>query len=133
MATPTVSKQIHGKLHALRRAVLRWLFVKGLAFLLVVTVLLLLAELFIDWNWQMDKLQRAICMLGIAGVMIYLAFTRMLKPMFHSLPIDTLALQVEDQHKDELKQAREAKRSSSSATRSTCGQPIVCSCCSSFC
>jgi hypothetical protein len=105
MATASVSRKIHGKLQALHRAVMRWLFVKGLALLLVVVVLMLAAELFIDWYWQMDKMQRGICMGGIVLVAGYLLFVKLFKPMLQQLPIDSLALRVEAKHQTELKQS----------------------------
>ena len=98
MPQPQVSSQVLSKLHALRRSISAWVFVRGVALLLVVFVVLLALSLWLDWAWMLDKAQRIICIVIALGGLAWLTYRRLLKPLSSRLDEDTLALRVENKH-----------------------------------
>ncbi len=98
--TPSLSRAIHSKLNALRRAVGRWLFVRGVAIVLLWLVGLLLLDLAIDWFFPMDLSQRVVVLLIILGVVVFIGIKHLIRPMIGRLDDDTLALRVEAGHKE---------------------------------
>ncbi len=95
---PKVSSQVLSKLHALRRSIGAWIFVRGFALLLVVFVAILAVSLWLDWTWMLDKSQRVICIIVALSFLGYLSVRHLIKPLSRRLDEDTLALAVEGRH-----------------------------------
>lgn len=108
MATLTPSRQttnepvpqaIGQRLQQLRRRIKRFVLVDGFSRILAVIVGLVLLDLMIDRVFKMDVAQRVIVLWVIVGVVLLVAFRRLLRPLSRKVGDDALVLQVEQQNK----------------------------------
>jgi hypothetical protein len=95
-----IASSVTEKISALRRAIVGWLAVEGLAAIAVAIVAVFLVDLAADWLFRMDVAQRRICFLLMLAVIAYVAFRRLLKPLGQSYSDDVLLLQVEKRHRE---------------------------------
>jgi len=83
------------RLGKLRRQVTTWFWVDGLSRLCWAALALLAADFALDWLFRMDKPQRAVMLALIAGVLAYVGYRRLVKPLSATISDDALALEVE--------------------------------------
>lgn len=88
------------KLSALRRSIVGWLAMDGLAALALAVVAVFLVDLGVDWLFRMDVAQRRICFLLMLAALAYVAYRRLLRPLMQSYSDDVLVLQVEQRHRE---------------------------------
>lgn len=90
-----VPRQIGVTIGRMRRAVQRYFLVDGLKSLLLILLAVVFADFFLDKTFRMDKPQRVIMFVLIGGFMFYIAWKRLLLPLFSRLSDDALLLQLE--------------------------------------
>lgn len=95
-----IPSSVTEKLGALRRAIVGWLAVDGLAALALAVAAVFLVDLGVDWLFRMDVAQRRICFLIMVAVLAYVAYRRLLRPLGQSYSDDVLVLQVEGRHRE---------------------------------
>jgi hypothetical protein len=95
-----IASSVTEKISALRRAIVGWLAVEGLAAIALAVAGVFLVDLTADWLFRMDVAQRRICFLIMLAVIAYVAFRRLLKPLFQNYSDDVLLLQVEKRHRE---------------------------------
>ena len=104
MATMTDTKPtaqpVIQRLKSLRRKLRRWVLVDGLARVLLVAVLLVLADMLLDRVFKMDAAQRAIMLALMLGTLLVVAYRRLLRPLAVSPSDDALVLEVEQKNRD---------------------------------
>lgn len=100
------------KLHRLRRRVALWFTVDGLNRLLGVALALVAVDLLIDWYFRMDLAQRGIMLVLMLGVLVWIAWRFLLKPLSTKLTDEALCLEMEKHghYSEELISALEFSR-----------------------
>jgi hypothetical protein len=83
------------RLAKLRRQLAVWFWVDGLCRILWAAIALLVIDLALDWFFRMDKPQRAVMLALIAGVLVYVAYRKLIRPLSATISDDALALEVE--------------------------------------
>lgn len=83
------------RLAQLRRQLAVWFWVDGLSRVFWMAIALLVIDLALDWFFRMDKPQRAVMLTLILGVIAYVAYRRLIKPLSATISDDALALEVE--------------------------------------
>ena len=97
-ATAHTTPAINNKLRGLRRSVRTWYFVHGLSRVMWWMVVLISADLLLDYNTRMDLPQRVICLGVFIIVLAVVAFRQLLRPLLQAMNDDTLVARVEEQH-----------------------------------
>jgi len=92
------------RLAQLRRQLAVWFWIDGLSRLLWAAIGLLVLDLGIDWLFRMDKPQRAVMLALIVGLLGWIAYRRLVKPLNATISDDALALEVE-RHNPALNQS----------------------------
>ncbi len=83
------------RLAQLRRQLAVWFWIEGLSRIFWAAIALLVIDLALDWFFRMDKAQRAVMLALILGVIAYVAYRRLIKPLSAKVSDDALALEVE--------------------------------------
>lgn len=91
---------IEAKLARLRRSVRLWLVLDGLAALCGSFVILAALSLLVDRYFRMDGTQRALSLLLGLGVLGFLGWRRLVRPLMRPLGDDALGLIVEARHRE---------------------------------
>ncbi len=94
------SQELKARLSALRRTVGAWLMARGLSVLLLWVVGILALSLLTDWYFDFDKPQRLIFIVVTGIVLVSIFYRKLLRPLSRQLDDDTLALRVEDTHRE---------------------------------
>ncbi|MEX2188901.1 MAG: hypothetical protein WD875_18980 [Pirellulales bacterium] len=95
-----IPSSVTDKLAALRRGIVGWLLVDGLAALAVAALGVFLIDLAVDWLFRMDLAQRRVCFVLMVAALAYVIYRRLLKPLGQSYSDDVLVLQVESKHRE---------------------------------
>ncbi len=98
--TEPIPGQVADKLRSLRRAVVSWLFVEGLAVVLPIAGAVVAADLLIDWYFRMDLAQRGVCLTLMMITVAWATFRFLIRPLLRPVTDDMLILQVEQQHSE---------------------------------
>jgi hypothetical protein len=93
-----LSQQTSGvvsRLAALRTQIAAWFWVDGLVRVLWIALALIAADLAIDWFFRLDKPQRVVMLVLMAGVIVWRIYRRLVRPLSAKMSDDALALSVE--------------------------------------
>jgi hypothetical protein len=90
-----LTSDVVSRLGKLRRQITTWFWIDGLSKLFWAAIGLLAVDAAIDWFFRMDKPQRAVMLTLIAGLLAYVAYRWLLKPLSATITDDALALEVE--------------------------------------
>ena len=100
------------KLASLRRRVALWFTVDGLIRVLGAAFALIAVDLLIDWFFRMDKAQRGIMLVFMIGVLLWVAWRYLVRPLRAKLTDEALCLEMEKhgEYSEELISALEFSR-----------------------
>ncbi len=103
---------LSGTLGRLRRRVALWFAVDGLNRLLSTAICLVGLDLAIDWYFRMDQAQRGIMLVLMLGVLLWVAWRYLVKPLKTKLTDEALCLEMEKHgdYSEELISALEFSR-----------------------
>ena len=87
------------KLRSLRRRIMLWMAVDGIARLLLLVAVLIALDLALDWSFSMDRPQRLVVLGLMTGVIAWVAYRWLIRPLSRKLSDDTLCLLVERRYK----------------------------------
>jgi hypothetical protein len=87
------------RLRALRRSVVTWLLLDGLAAVLLTVLILVVVDLGIDRFFRMDRAQRGVCLAIMGVILAVVIYRRLIRPLARPISDDMLALQVESSHR----------------------------------
>ncbi|WP_254513172.1 hypothetical protein [Anatilimnocola floriformis] len=90
-----LTSDVVNRLAQLRRQLAVWFWVDGLSRILWAVIALLAIDMVIDLVFRMDKPQRAVMLVLIAGALAWITWRRLLKPLGANISDDALALEVE--------------------------------------
>ena len=91
---------VSARLAKLRSQVSAWFWVDGLSRVLWLAIGLAAADLVLDWLFRMDRAQRAVMLVLMAGGIVWLAQRRLFRPLSATMSDDALALEVEAHNKE---------------------------------
>ena len=100
------------KLGRLRRRVTLWFTVDGLIRVIGVAFALIALDLLIDWFFRMDRAQRGIMLVIMIGVLLWVAWRHLVRPLKAKLTDEALCLEMEKhgEYSEELISALEFSR-----------------------
>src|SRR6185295_2757453 len=84
---------VSARLDRLRSQVTAWFWVDGLSRVLWLAIGLAAADLVLDWLFRMDRAQRAVMLVLMAGGLGWLAQRRLFRPLSATMSDDALALE----------------------------------------
>src|SRR5512139_1580389 len=87
------------RLSRLRSRLAAWFWVDGLSRVLWAALALFAVDLAIDRFFRMDLPQRVVMLLLMVGVIAFVVYRRLVKPLSATVTDDALALQVEERNK----------------------------------
>jgi hypothetical protein len=88
------------KLRRLRRVLVTWITVEGLAWVALAVAGVVLVDVAIDRLFRMDQIQRQISLVLMAAAIVYVAYRKLVKPLGQKFSDDMLILQVEQRHRE---------------------------------
>ena len=83
------------RLQGLRRKIAAWFWIDGLSRVLWLALALAAADLALDWMFRMDRPQRMVMLTICVGLIGWLIYRRLVRPLSATMTDDALALQVE--------------------------------------
>jgi len=95
-----VPAEIVDKIRSLRRAIVAWLVVRGVAWLLAMAVLVAGVDLLLDWYFRMEGPLRAGLLVVMIVPLLIFGYRWLVRPLAQSLDDDTLCQRVEAQHEE---------------------------------
>ena len=98
LALKPLSDQTAGvvaRLANLRLLIASWFWIDGLSRVLWLVLGLCAADLALDWLFRMDRPQRGVMLAILLGIVGWVAYRRLVRPLSATLSDDALALQVE--------------------------------------
>jgi hypothetical protein len=98
-AAPDIPAPVAEKLKVLRRRLLGWLVVDGLAQVLLVVLGLIAADFLLDRLFEMDRPQRVVMLLLVLIGLAAIVWRSLVRPLMSIPSDDALCLRVEDKHK----------------------------------
>lgn len=100
MTTADLPPIIQSKLGQMRRQLAAWFWIDGLCRLAISCLVLFGLSLGIDRYFRMDRPQRLIMLLMMAGFIAWIIYRRLIRPLGQRMDDEALALQVERRHRE---------------------------------
>ena len=104
ISPPTRERELPGpiaqQLSRLRRSMKGWLAADGLSRVLLLVVAVVLVDLAIDWFFRFDRVQRVWLMVMAIGLVTWVTYRRLVRPLTVPLDDEALCLAVESRHRE---------------------------------
>lgn len=98
--SPPSLKSVQRQLAKLRAQIRRWFLVDGFAKVALTILLMVFLDFWIDRIFRMDRAQRLVMLLIMAGVVAYMVWRYILRPLGSKVTDDALLLEVEKNNPD---------------------------------
>lgn len=90
------ARQLESRIGALRGSLRRLLALHGMSWVIGVALPLFIAAGFVDWLFHLDAVIRAVLLAAVIGTILYLAYSRVLRPLFVRFADLDIAMRIEE-------------------------------------